>query len=122
LGAVLGFAADDIDTTQPISTLGLDSLTAVEFKNRIAADLGVSLPTVRFLQGPAITELVLEINPLLVPDLTADSTPLDIADNATPNSTSEAHHDAVLPHHVDELSDTEVDAALAELLKEHPIQ
>jgi NAD(P)-dependent dehydrogenase (short-subunit alcohol dehydrogenase family) len=120
LGTILGFASDDVDATQPISTLGLDSLTAVEFKNRIAADLGVSLPTVRFLQGPAIAELVLEIEPLLIPDNLADDTARDVTGHtATRESTA---HDAALLDRVDELSDTEVDAALAELLRGHQSQ
>jgi hypothetical protein len=119
LGTILGFAADDVDATQPISTLGLDSLTAVEFKNRIASDLGVSLPTVRFLQGPSIAELVLEIEPLLVPDNTDGNTPGGITGNADASHESVVHHDAVLLDRVDELSDTEVDAALAELLRGH---
>ena len=81
IGAILGFSITEIDPSTPISALGLDSLTAVEFKNRITSTLGVSLPMVRFLQGPPIDELVAEINPLLAavtsvaiaPSLSADT-------------------------------------------------
>jgi hypothetical protein len=110
LGAILGFTADDVDPAQPISALGLDSLTAVEFKNRIASDLGVSLPTVRFLQGPAITELVLEIDPLLAQASLAQ------ARDANESTASPPADEAALLARVDELSDAEVDAALADLL------
>jgi hybrid polyketide synthase/nonribosomal peptide synthetase FtdB len=65
LASILGFTAADIDPLLPISSFGLDSLTAVEFKNRIVSNLNVSLPMVRFLQGPPIADLVTEIEPLL---------------------------------------------------------
>jgi acyl transferase domain-containing protein len=100
LGSILGFGAADVDPTLPISSLGLDSLTAVELKNRIEADLAVSLPTVRFLQGPALAELAAEIEPLLV----------TIHDTATPAASSSDTID------VDAMSNDEVDAALAALL------
>ena len=51
---VLGFSASRLDVEQPISNLGLDSLMAVELKNRIAVDLGVNVPMVKFLQGPSV--------------------------------------------------------------------
>jgi acyl transferase domain-containing protein/acyl carrier protein len=101
LGSILGFSASDVDSSLPISALGLDSLTAVEFKNRIASDLQVSLPTVRFLQGPTVAELAAEIEPQL-PAENSMSTP--------------AHVSNELLHRVDELSDAEVDAELADLL------
>jgi NAD(P)-dependent dehydrogenase (short-subunit alcohol dehydrogenase family) len=100
LGSILGFGAADVDPTIPISALGLDSLTAVELKNRIEADLAVSLPTVRFLQGPALVELATEIEPLLV------TTRETAGAAASPSDTID----------VDALSDDEVDAALAALL------
>ena len=100
LGRILGFAAEEIDVNLPISVLGLDSLMAVELKNRIGTDLRVSLPTVRLLQGPSVAELAAEIDPQL---------------RAAPvASLSEAE----LLSRVDELSDAELDAALGSLLDE----
>jgi acyl transferase domain-containing protein len=98
LGRILGFAAEEIDASLPISVLGLDSLMAVELKNRIASDLRVTIPTVRLLQGPSLAELAADLEPRLE------------AGHGSPRSHAE------LLERVDELSDAEVDAALAALL------
>jgi len=57
LGRILGFSAASIDPRQSILNLGLDSLMAVELKNRIETDLGVVTPMVQILQGPSVVEL-----------------------------------------------------------------
>ncbi|HXC26242.1 MAG TPA: type I polyketide synthase [Gemmatimonadaceae bacterium] len=115
IGAILGFPATDINPSLPISTLGLDSLTAVEFKNRIASTLGVSLPMVRFLQGPPIAELATEIEPLL--ELAAATVTASSVD-ASPSVAALAY-EAELLERVDDLTDAEVSAALANLLAEN---
>ena len=48
---VLGLSPPQLDIEQPLTNLGLDSLMAVELKNRIFSDLGINVPMVRFLQG-----------------------------------------------------------------------
>jgi acyl transferase domain-containing protein len=60
---VLGFVPELLDTSAPLSSLGLDSLMAVQLKNRIEADIGAIVPMSQFLQGPSIEQLV---SPVLV--------------------------------------------------------
>lgn len=46
---VLGYSAVKVDLQQPLFSLGLDSLMAVELKNKIEANLGVIIPLENFL-------------------------------------------------------------------------
>src|SRR5262249_7237480 len=57
IARVLRLPADAVDVDQPLSGLGIDSLMAVELKNRIEADLGVTVPMVTFLEGPSVRDL-----------------------------------------------------------------
>jgi len=64
--SVLGLAVERLDPMQPLSMYGLDSLMAVELKNRIERDWDVIIPMVQFLQGPSVsqlTNLVIEARP-----------------------------------------------------------
>lgn len=54
---VLGFAPDRLDITQPLATMGFDSLMAVQLRNRVDAELSVSLPLLQYLQGPSVEQL-----------------------------------------------------------------
>lgn len=47
--SVLGYSALKVDLQQPLFSLGLDSLMAVELKNKIEANLGVIIPLENFL-------------------------------------------------------------------------
>ncbi|MEU2221534.1 alpha/beta fold hydrolase [Streptomyces sp. NPDC018347] len=54
---VLGGAAADVDRYASLSDQGMDSLLAVELKERVTGRFGVAPPTGVFLDGPSLTNL-----------------------------------------------------------------
>jgi len=57
---VLGFSAAKVDLQQPLYRLGLDSLMAVELRNRLEANLGVVVPLENFL-GYSVAQFVTQV-------------------------------------------------------------
>jgi amino acid adenylation domain-containing protein len=56
-----GIAAAVLDPHAPVSTLGLDSLAAIELQYGIEQDLGVAIPMARLLSDLSIAELAAQI-------------------------------------------------------------
>lgn len=65
LAKIMGLAASEVDPTQPLNTLGLDSLMAIELKNNVETRLGVVLPMARFMEGPSAADLAEQVGELL---------------------------------------------------------
>lgn len=54
---VLRLSPSEVSIEQPLNLIGgLDSLMAIEIKNRLETGLGIELPLVRLLEGPTIVE------------------------------------------------------------------
>jgi aryl carrier-like protein len=77
---VLGLSAARLDVDQPLNTMGIDSLTAIDLKHRIEADLQVSVPLVKVIEGPSVAEMAT----LLLCALTGASPPLEPERPGTP--------------------------------------
>jgi acyl carrier protein len=112
---VLGLSPSQLDIQQPLTNLGLDSLMAVELKNRISTDLGVNVPMVKFLQGFSVAQAATQ----LLDQLTAEADdPSDLqasAPEAPGENGSDSVNEAVLAN-IDELSDEQVTAMLSNML------
>ena len=65
---VLKISPSQLLPEQPLTALGLDSLLAIELKNRIETQLGVVLAITSLLEGASITQLVREILERLAAD------------------------------------------------------
>ncbi len=58
---VLRVAVSKIDSTQPLNSLGFDSLLAVEFRNIVEDELKVVIPVAKFFEDPSISQLAVDI-------------------------------------------------------------
>ena len=54
-----------LETDQPLSTFGLDSLLALELKNNLEGRLDFTLPMAKLMEGPSIASLAAETSRLL---------------------------------------------------------
>jgi NAD(P)-dependent dehydrogenase (short-subunit alcohol dehydrogenase family) len=118
---VLGLSASKLDLQQPISNLGMDSLMAVELKNRIAVDLKVNVPVVKFLQGFSVEQAVTLVLDQLAAEAANPPAPLA---PAVPQRREE-HKDKKNAQHLlanlDRLSDEEVDSLLNDMLADEKV-
>ncbi|UUU25873.1 type I polyketide synthase [Streptomyces sp. DSM 40750] len=72
VAAVLGFAShNDVDTSHEFMEMGFNSLTAVEFRNQIAALTGLRLNTTVVFDYPSPGEMVAHLRPRLVAEVAA---------------------------------------------------
>jgi acyl carrier protein len=105
----------DLDTE--LTRLGIDSLMAVELKNRIELNLGANLPVAQILNGPSITELAGLVSEIL------EKTELDGKTSVVASPTQaqplvEENAAAVLQN-LDQLSDGDVDRLLRSMTREN---
>ncbi|HEX6270322.1 MAG TPA: amino acid adenylation domain-containing protein [Anaerolineales bacterium] len=91
---VLGMDSARLSIHQPLDTLGLDSLMAMELKNALETKLGVQLSLTSFLQGPTIAGLAVDaiqssdllsvenVSPLILSAEPSDESPLSYGQQA----------------------------------------
>jgi acyl transferase domain-containing protein/thioesterase domain-containing protein/NADP-dependent 3-hydroxy acid dehydrogenase YdfG/acyl carrier protein len=65
LARIMGIEPASLETDQPLSTFGLDSLLALELKNNLEGRLDFTLPMAKLMEGPSITSLAAETARLL---------------------------------------------------------
>jgi acyl carrier protein len=111
---VLGLSPSKLDLQLPLSDLGMDSLMAVELKNRIALDLGVNVPVAKFLQGFSVDEAITQVLAQLAAEVADPSTPLV----PTIAQTDDQRNAERMLANLDRLSDEQVGAMLADMLGE----
>ena len=114
VGRALGLSPSKLDPQQPLSDLGVDSLMAVELKNRIAVDLKVNVPVVKFLQGFSVDQVVKQV----LHELTAEIDDPAALRIPAAEPLGESQNAARLLANLDQLSDEQVSSLLTEMLGE----
>jgi acyl carrier protein len=127
LARVLKIPVEEMDTSVPLNHLGIDSLMAVELRNRVQTNLGVTIPVAKLLQEPCITELGQLLSELIEADSKATDTvaasqsvparraPPSVRDTAHSMDETRAPSAGETLARLDELSDEEVEAMLQKL-------
>ncbi len=111
---VLGSGTALPEIHRSLSSLGFDSLMAVEMKNRIERELGANLPVVRLLDGTTLEQLATQVAERL-PDTgsTPGSTPAPAAIDDLALAVRQSPEELLLS--LDQLSADQLDGLLAEL-------
>jgi acyl carrier protein len=111
---VLRLDPADFSDEENLSGLGIDSLMAVEVKQRIDAMLRVDVSVLDLLQGVTVAELAGRILPLLRLDTKGDPEPGDHPE-AEPALASDSQFDEELEQLLAQATPDELEALLAEL-------
>ncbi|MEW5859171.1 MAG: AMP-binding protein [Cyanobacteriota bacterium] len=128
LARLLGIPPSQLNSQQPLNTLGVDSLKAVEIKNQIEANFGLVLPMETFLEDINITQMA---NQILSGATSPSPTPSSIS-AAVQKTTDQPRLRVIIDNEIDQenpeqllvqldqLSEQEVDLLLSKLLINNP--
>jgi len=58
---ILHLSASELDLRRPLNSMGIDSLMAVELRNRLESDLAVAVPLVALLEGSSLADLATKV-------------------------------------------------------------
>jgi acyl carrier protein len=109
----------EVDSDRPLTLLGIDSLMAMEIKNRVETELNTEVPIVTVLEGPTIFQL----SKMLLEKIDREaSQPQPAAEHRQAPGNEETkvagEEAAQLLGQLDDLSDKDVDALMHRMLAE----
>ncbi len=116
LAEALRLPREEIDVRTPLNDLGIDSLMAIGVRNQVQEDLQIVLPIERLMQAPTIAELAEMVAAQVGPGGdTGDEIPTASTMTSAPIQRAKPNE----PADLENLSESEVDAMLSQLLKDN---
>ncbi|HEX8052741.1 MAG TPA: SDR family NAD(P)-dependent oxidoreductase [Thermoleophilaceae bacterium] len=82
LSRVVEMDPDELDPAIRVNDIGLDSMMALELKNRVEGALEIELPIVELIEGPSITQLAVRLAELIREERGENGAPVPEADPA----------------------------------------
>jgi acyl carrier protein len=115
VAGVFGITPDKIDRETPLTHLGLDSLMAIELKNRIEKDAGITLPITEIMHGPNLSQLALVV--LKHIGLVEGEEPVEPVDEISADrpEVEEVEQTTQILGKIDDLSERQIDVLLAQM-------
>ena len=121
VGCALGLPPGKIDVRQQLMNIGVDSLIAIELKNKVELELRATIRFIDFLEGPTIEQLSRSLLPQIESQAESNGTAEDtfeIQREKLRPGPLRSRDAAALLEMFDELPDSEIDALLEKLSAE----
>ena len=114
ISQIMGLEPEDLDIDQPLNTFGMDSLMAIELKNKVNIELGADLNLVRYMEEINIIKLSEELEEQLPNIFNKMNSAESDADNMNVMKTEEDKARDLLEN-IDNLTEEELEQLLKEM-------
>ncbi len=115
ISGILGLKETELRADMPLNSIGLDSLMAIELKNKVNIELGVDLNIVRYMEDTNIMKLAEELKEHLKEKIKNNGSALNAGTKNIIHEITEDEKTRDLLENLDNLSEEELDRLLNEI-------